>query len=213
MRPATAISADGPGNIYNGVAVLADRGAHGKGTLVEPERRDPLRAQRREDRHDQRADVPQRESRARPASCTRARSSGSSRWTARSGNATEFSLDGLETLPRVDVLYAHANMSADLIDAAVENGAQGFVIAGVGDGNMTTPALEAVTKAAKAGVVVVRSTRLPAGIVLRNNEVNDDELGLVASGELSPAKSRVLLQLALTKTKDPLRIQKMFYEY
>ena len=111
------------------------------------------------------------------------------------------------------MLYAHANMSADLIEAAVENGAQGIVVAGVGDGNMTAPALDAVTKAAKAGVVVVRSTRLPAGIVLRNNEVNDDELGLVASGELSPAKSRVLLQLALTKTKDPVRIQQMFYEY
>jgi L-asparaginase len=59
----------------------------------------------------------------------------------------------------------------------------------------------------------VRSTRLPQGIVLRNNEVDDDKLGLVASGELNPAKSRVLLQLALTKTKDPARIQKMFYEY
>jgi L-asparaginase len=87
------------------------------------------------------------------------------------------------------------------------------VIAGVGDGNMTTPALDAVTKAAKSGVAIVRSTRLPAGIVLRNNEVNDDELGFVASGELGPAKSRVLLKLALTKTKDPARIQKMFYEY
>ena len=73
--------------------------------------------------------------------------------------------------------------------------------------------LDALTKAAKSGVVVVRSTRLAEGIVLRNNEVNDDEKGFVASGELNPAKSRVLLQLALTKTNDPVRIQKMFYEY
>ena len=103
------------------------------------------------------------------------------------------------------MIYAHANMSADLIDAAIKNGAKGIVIAGVGDGNMTTPALDALTKAAKAGVVVVRSTRLPSGITLRNNEVNDDEKGFVASGELNPAKSRVLLQLALTKTNDPVR--------
>jgi L-asparaginase len=86
-------------------------------------------------------------------------------------------------------------------------------VAGVGDGNMTTPALDALTTAAKNGVVVVRSTRLPEGIVLRNNEVNDDEKGFVASGELNPAKSRVLLQLALTRTTDPVRIQRMFYEY
>ena len=111
------------------------------------------------------------------------------------------------------MIYAHANMSADLIDAAVKNGAQGLVIAGVGDGNMTAASLDAVTKAAKAGVVVVRSTRLPLGIVLRNNEVNDDKLGLIASGELNPAKARVLLQLALTGTKDVKRIQQMFYEY
>jgi len=86
-------------------------------------------------------------------------------------------------------------------------------VAGVGDGNMTTPALDALTRAARGGVVVVRSTRLAAGITLRNNEVNDDERGLVASGELNPAKSRVLLQLALTKTSDPVRIQQIFYEY
>jgi L-asparaginase len=129
------------------------------------------------------------------------------------GAATGFSVDNLDKLPRVDIIYAHANMSADLIDAAIRNGAQGIVVAGVGDGNMTTPALDGLTKAAKNGVVVVRSTRLPAGIVLRNNEVNDDEKGFIASGELNPAKSRVLLQLALTKTKDPAQIQKMFYEY
>jgi L-asparaginase len=61
--------------------------------------------------------------------------------------------------------------------------------------------------------VVVRSTRLPEGVVLRNNEVNDDEAGFVASGEFGPAKSRVLLQLALTQTRDPVSIQKMFYEF
>jgi L-asparaginase len=87
------------------------------------------------------------------------------------------------------------------------------VVAGVGDGNMTAPVLDALAKAAKAGTVVVRSTRLPEGLVLRNNEVNDDELGFIASGELNPAKSRVLLQLALTKTRNVAAIQKMFDEY
>jgi L-asparaginase len=87
------------------------------------------------------------------------------------------------------------------------------VIAGVGDGNMTSQALDVLEKVAKSGVVVVRSTRLPEGVVLRNNEVNDDEKGFVASGELNPAKSRVLLQLALTQTKDPVQIQRMFYEF
>jgi L-asparaginase len=129
------------------------------------------------------------------------------------GPASEFSVDGLDRLPRVDIIYAHASMSADLIESAIAKGAKGIVVAGVGDGNMTTPALDALTTAAKNGIVVVRSTRLPKGIVLRNNEVNDDERGFVVSGELNPAKSRVLLQLALTRTTDPVRIQRMFFEY
>ena len=212
MRPATAVSADGPGNIYNGVAVLADRGARGKGTLVSLN--DEIHYARNVVKTDTTSVQTFRSVNRGPAGVVH---TGKIEWfepmDRKVGNATEFSIAALEKLPRVDVLYAHANMSADLIDAAVENGAQGIVIAGVGDGNMTAAALDAVTKAAKAGVVVVRSTRLPAGIVLRNNEVNDDELGLVASGELSPAKSRVLLQLALTTTKDPVRIQRMFYEY
>jgi hypothetical protein len=72
-------------------------------------------------------------------------------------------VDTLEKLPRVDIIYAHANMSADLIEAAVRNGAQGIVVAGVGDGNMTAAALDALAKLAKSGTAVVRSTRLPRG--------------------------------------------------
>ena len=131
--------------------------------------------------------------------------------TAAAKGGAPFSVEKLDKLPRVDILYAHANMSADLIDAAVKNGAKGLVIAGVGDGNMTQEALDRLTEAAKNGVAVVRSTRLPQGIVLRNNEVNDDKLGFVASGELTPPKARVLLQLSLTRTKDPAEIQKLFY--
>ncbi len=212
MRPATAISADGPGNIYGGVAVAADPGARAKGTLVYLN--DVIHYARNVVKTDTTSVQTFVSINRGPAGVVH---TGTVEWfepmDRKQGNASEFSIDQLATLPRVDVIYAHANMSADLIDAAVRNGAQGIVIAGVGDGNLTAPALEALVKAAKSGVVAVRSTRLPAGIVLRNNEVSDDKLGLVASGELNPAKSRVLLQLALTRTKDVKRIQQMFYEY
>jgi L-asparaginase len=212
MRPATATSADGPGNIYNGVAVATNPGAKGKGTLVVLN--DTIHYARNVVKTDT-TSVQTFESINRgPAGLV---NTGKIFWfepmDKRLGKASEFSIDALDKLPRVDVIYAHANMSADLIEAAVRNGARGIVVAGVGDGNMTTPALDALTRAAKDGIVVVRSTRLPAGITLRNNEVNDDERGFVASGELNPAKSRVLLQLALTRTTDPVTIQKMYYEY
>ncbi len=212
MRPATAISADGPGNIYNGVAVVTNPGAKGKGTLVVLN--DEIHYARNVVKTNTTTVQTFASINRGPAGVV---NTGKIQWfepmDRKVGPATGFSIDALDKLPRVDVIYAHANMSADLIDAAIKNGAKGVVIAGVGDGNMTTPALDALTRAAKSGIVVVRSTRLPSGIVLRNNEVNDDEKGFIASGELNPAKSRVLLQLALTKTKDPVAIQKMFYEY
>jgi len=212
MRPATAISADGPGNIYNGVAVATDPRAKGRGTLVCLN--DVIHYARNVVKTDTTSVETFQSINRGPAGVVH---TGKIEWfepmDRKVGPASEFSIDTFDKLPRVDVIYAHANMSADLIDAAIKNGAKGIVVAGVGDGNMTTPVLDALTKAAKSGVVVVRSTRLTQGIVLRNNEVNAHEKGFVASGELNPGKSRVLLQLALTKTKDPVRIQKMFYEY
>ena len=119
----------------------------------------------------------------------------------------------VERLPRGDVLYITADVSPDLISSAVANGAKGLVTAGVGNGNMTAAALEEVEKAVKSGVVVVRSSRVPSGSVGRNVEVNDDEAGTVASGELNPAKARVLLKLALLKTSEAGKIQQNNDQY
>ena len=104
-------------------------------------------------------------------------------------------------------------MPADLIDASVANGAKGIVIAGVGNGNMNKASLEAAARAAKKGVVVVRSSRVATGSVGRNVEVNDDELGFVASDELNPQKARLLLSLALLKQRSMTDLQNLFTTY
>jgi L-asparaginase len=126
------------------------------------------------------------------------------------GAAARFAIAGLAQLPRVDILHAHANMSVDLIDAAVAGGARGVVMAGVGSGNMSAHAIERLHRAAANGVAVVRSSRVVSAMVLRNHEIDDDRLGFVAAGDLNAPKSRVLLQLALTETNDPRHIQQMF---
>ncbi|MFL5238145.1 MAG: type II asparaginase [Rhizomicrobium sp.] len=212
MRPATAISADGPGNLYNAVAAAASPGARGRGVLVAlNDELDYARNVMKTNTSNVQTFVSLNRG---PAALV---NTGKITWfqamDKKQGTASAFSITGLTKLPRVDILYAYPNMSVDLIDAAIRDGAQGLVIAGVGDGNMTQPALDRLTEAAKSGIVVVRSSRVGSGIVYRNNEVNDDKLGLVASGELNPGKSRVLLQLALTKTKDARAIQQMFDEY
>ena len=76
---------------------------------------------------------------------------------------------------------AHENMDGAIINAAVAAGAKGIVIAGVGNGNMTKPGLDALAAVAEKGVICVRSSRVVTGNVGRNVELDDDKLGFVAS--------------------------------
>src|SRR5262249_33727593 len=110
-------------------------------------------------------------------------------------------------------VYSYANLGGDIIDAMVEKGAKGIVLAGVGDGNTTDAALAALEKAAKKGVAVVRCSRTGSGIVDRNVEGNDDKLGFIAGMELNPQKARILLMLGLTKASDTGKLQGYFNEY
>ena len=129
------------------------------------------------------------------------------------GAKSEFSVEGVKSLPRVDIIYADADMAPDLIDASVEKGAKGIIIAGVGNGNMPKSALEACKRATSKGVVVVRSSRVATGEVGRDIEVKDDEIGTIASIELNPQKSRILLSIALLNKRTPAELQRIFREY
>jgi L-asparaginase len=125
---------------------------------------------------------------------------------------TEFDIAQVTTMPRVDVIFASMDMSPALIDASA-TGAKGIVIAGVGNGNMNKASVDAAAAAVKKGVVVVRSSRVATGLVGRNVELDDDKLGFIASDELNPQKARILLSLALLKTRTPKELQEMFTKY
>jgi L-asparaginase len=212
MRPSTAMSADGPLNIYNAVAIAADPAAKGRGVLVAQD--DDIHSA-----HDivktHTTDVATMKS--GEAGLIGASLFGVDTWYRFPAQVhttkSEFSIDGVNALPRVDIIYAHANMSPDVITSAVANGAKGLIIAGVGDGNATAPAWDAVKAVVKKGIIVVRSSRTNGGIIRRNIEMSDDDFGTVASMQLNPAKARVLLQLALLKTKDAKKIQDYFNRY
>lgn len=213
MRPATAISADGPGNLYNAVAVAASPGAKKRGVLVvmNDEIHQARAVEKMNTTNVETFHSPERG----PEGLV---NTGKISWFESSNKKhttnSEFAGVNPNKLPRVDIIYAHSNMSPDLIEAAAKSGAKGIVIAGVGDGNMNQASLTILERLQKKnGLLVVRSTRLPTGLVLRNNEVDDDKAGFVASGEFNPAKSRVLAQLALTKTSDPKKVQEMFEKY
>jgi L-asparaginase len=73
--------------------------------------------------------------------------------------------------------------------------------------------VDAAEAAAKKGVMIVRSSRVPTGVVGRNVEINDDDLGFIASDELNPQKARILLTLALLQQRSPQEIQRLFNTY
>ena len=212
MRPSTALSADGPLNFFNAVAVAANKDAAGRGVLVVAN------------------DWIHGASSLTKTSTTAVQTflsplSGLIGTVAygtvefyrgpvgRHTTESEFSLDGVTALPRVDIIMAYENMDGALIDAAAAAGAKGIVIAGVGNGNLTDPAVKTLTKVAKNGIVCVRSSRVTTGVIGRNVELDDDKLGFVAAMEHNPQKARVLLRLALLKTRSNADLQRLFAEY
>jgi L-asparaginase len=212
MRPSTALSADGPLNFYNAVAVAANKDAAGRGVLVVIN--DWIHGASSLTKMSTTA-VQTFMSPLRGLVGTVAY--GEAEFyrgpVGRNTVDSEFSLDGVTALPRVDIVMAHENMDGAIIDAAAAAGAKGIVIAGVGNGNMTEAGLKALAAQSKKGVVCVRSSRVATGRVGRNVEVDDDKLGLVASDDLNPQKSRVLLRLALLKPRSLAEMQRLFVEY
>lgn len=212
MRPSTALSADGPLNFFNAVAVAASKDAAGRGVLVVVN--DWIHGASSLTKTSTTA-VQTFLSPLRGLVGTVAYGEIEFYRGAVGKNTvdSEFSLDGVTALPRVDIVMAHANMDGAMIEAAVAAGAKGVVIAGVGNGNMTKAGLDALAAQAKKGIVCVRSTRVATGRVGRNVEVEDDKLGLIASDDLNPQKARVLLRLALLQPRSLAEMQRLFVEY
>jgi L-asparaginase len=208
MRPATAAHPDGPRNLADAVAVAASPAARGRGVLV-------VMAGAI---HGARA--------VRKLHTTALAALGSvatpplgicgpdgPRFTEPSAISHQPSavVTTLPTaLPRVDIIHAYAGMGREHIDHAVASGARGVVLAGVGAGNAAADALAALAAAARAGIAVVRSSRVAGGGVARGIEVDDDACGFIAAHRLDPQQARVLLMVALAAGEGAATLQGRF---
>jgi len=212
MRAPTSLSADGPLNIYNAVAVAASSEAKGKGVLVLFNEKIHCA---REVTKNNTVNTDSFESPLFGAlgyafyGKTRFYRQSTRKHTFES----EFDIKNIQTLPKVKILYGHADFDPQMVAQAIKSGAKGIVYAGVGNGNPNAETEQELAKAVKSNVIVVRSSRVGSGSVTLNAEVDDTKLGFVVADNLNPQKSRILLMLALTKTKDRDAIQKMFFEY
>ena len=211
MRPGTALSADGALNLYNAVNVAGSKDAMGQGVLVTMN-----------DNIDSGRDVTK--------NVNIKTSAFSSQWgplgmivegknywfrapVKRHTINSEFDIDTITSLPLVEIAMGYEGVAATAIDALGKSDIKALVHGGTGNGSVAdriVPNLQAVRA---KGVIVIRSSRVPDGFVLRNAEQPDDKYDWVVSHDLRPQKARILAMVALTKTSDTKELQRIFWAY
>lgn len=212
MRPSTAMSADGPMNLYNAVVTAAAPQSKGRGVMVAMndtvlDARDVTKTNTTGVQtfaapnfgplgyiHNGKIDYQR--------SPTRLHTS-----------KTPFDVSKLDKLPQVGIVYSYANASDLPAKAMIDAKFDGIVSAGVGNGNLYHTLFETLANARTQGVAVVRSARVPSGATTLDAEIDDAKYGFVAAGSLNPQKARVLLMLSLTQSKEPAQIQQYFQQF
>lgn len=129
------------------------------------------------------------------------------------GNApdTEFDVSRIDALPRVDIAYSYTGCDGAAVRAFTAAGAEGIVAAAMAPAMLTPAEIEAVKEAVAAGVVVVASTRAGSGVALDSAMLT--ALGVLVADNLNPQKARLLLALALTVSRSPDQIRRIFATY
>lgn len=210
MRPATAISADGPMNIYQSVALAASEEAVGKGVMVlfsdgiyggrdvQKVNTSKTGAFGQNDLGSlgfMRDEVPYFYNQS----------------TKPHTSNTEFSVDGLTTLPKVGIAYFSVEADPGVLDYMAEN-FDGIVVAGAGSGCMSEAWTKKLGELESKNIPVVRTSRIANGNIA-GDDYFDHYKNMIVGSNLAPYKARILLQLVLTKTKNIDEIKVMFKKY
>lgn len=212
MRPATSLSADGPLNLYNAVVTAGAPESKGKGVMIVMN-----------------GSILGAHSAVKMNTTSvqtfQAPNSGALGYVNNGkvfyNQVTEkihtaqsaFDVTGLNSLPKVGIIYSYSNVEPEALNALVTSGYKGVIHAGVGNGNIHKNIFNQLAAASETGILVVRSSRVPTGPTTLDAEIDDNKYHFVASQELNPQKARILLMLALTKTNDWKTIQTYFNNY
>lgn len=211
MRPSTALSADGALNLLDAVTVAGSKEAIGKGVTVTMN--DYIQSGR---------DVTKRINVVPNAFF--------SQWgplgmivegktyfyrtlAKRHNTSSEFDIDQIDDLPLVGIVYGSGNMIPAVYDTEIQAGAKAIIHAGTGNGSVADYLVDKLKDIRAKGTIIVRSSRVPDGYVVRNAEQPDDKYDWVVSHDLNPQKAKLLTAVALTKTSDTKELQRIFWEY
>ncbi|EOH2100906.1 type II asparaginase [Campylobacter jejuni] len=211
MRPSTAISADGPKNLYNAVALVANKEAKNKGVMVAINDK-ILSARGVVKTHSLNIDAFSSPDFGDLGYIVDGKVFFYNNVTKAHTKNAPFDVSKLTSLPKVDILYSYSNDGSGVAAKALfEHGTKGIVVAGSGAGSIHKNQKDVLKELLKKGLKVVVSSRVVAGCVAVSD--SDEKLGFISAEDLNPQKARVLLMLALTKTSDPKKIQEYFLKY
>ena len=210
MRPASALSADGPLNLYQAVQVACSSRAQDQGVLV------LLNDQIHSARFLSKQHTTQTGAFGSPdAGPLGLVAGGQARFMMRSllphTHSSLFDVRSLHSLPKVQIFYDHPDTLAELYRHAAQSGVQGLVVAATGNGSLTPGALEGVSLAHRLGVVCVRASRIPAGPV--TDSAYDADHHTIAAHYLPAQKARILLMLSLANKLEHDEIEAVFRDY
>lgn len=211
MRPSTAISADGPKNLYNAVALVANKEAKNKGVMVAINDK-ILSARGVVKTHSLNVDAFSSPDFGDLGYIVDGKVFFYNNVTKAHTKNAPFDVSKLTSLPKVDILYSYSNDGSGVAAKALfEHGTKGIVVAGSGAGSIHKNQKDVLKELLKKGLKVVVSSRVVAGCVAVSD--SDEKLGFISAEDLNPQKARVLLILTLTKTSDPKKIQEYFLKY
>ncbi|WP_285949041.1 type II asparaginase [Campylobacter jejuni] len=211
MRPSTVISADGPKNLYNAVALVVNKEAKNKGVMVAMNDK-ILSARGVVKTHSLNVDAFSSPDFGDLGYIVDGKVFFYNNVTKAHTKNAPFDVSKLTSLPKVDILYSYSNDGSGVAAKALfEHGTKGIVVAGSGAGSIHKNQKDVLKELLKKGLKVVVSSRVVAGCVAVSD--SDEKLGFISAEDLNPQKARVLLILALTKTSDPKKIQEYFLKY
>lgn len=207
MRPATAISADGPMNIWQSVQAAADASATGRGVLV------VMNGQINGAETVTKVNVNALEAFQSPGRGPMGVIIDEKIYWNKTGAVNPVAVKNLTQLPKVRIIYGYVGGDDGLfVKAALQDGARGLVYAACGNGSVPEKLTGLLKETVASGVPVVIATRCGGGIVVLSREMTEIN-GFIAAGPLNPQKAKILLQLALTKTSDVKEIQRIFASF
>ena len=209
MRSANEISADGPANLLNAVRVAAAPEAAGKGVLVALN--EHIASARDVWKTDNRRVETFRSPELGFLGFVDPDGVVFYRTSLRPHTAqSAFDVSGVKTLPEVALLTDYPGFDPALMDGVIAAKPSGVVVAAFAGGRMSAGAREAVKRASAAGLAVVVASNVPGGRIVGNPA---EGLAAVVARDHSPGKSRVLLMLALTQSRELRDLQRVFDTY